>query len=146
MKRVLNILLAIIVIVVGFYFVINFKPPKPSITIENKKVEVIQGSYCWGGLIYGQCVDKISPPDMILHKKLKPVVVSPGAKLKIEFNREPHENSLYLSVWMDNDELEDVLLKDNTYLVSKEKGIYVYSVSAHWKKGSSSYNFLVEVK
>ncbi|WP_274308675.1 hypothetical protein [Solibacillus daqui] len=83
---------------------------------------------------------------MILHKKLKPVVVSPGAKLKIEFNRELQENSLYLSVWMDNDELEGVLLKDNTYLVSKENGIYVYSVSAHWEKGSSSYNFLVEVK
>ncbi|WP_155594030.1 hypothetical protein [Lysinibacillus cavernae] len=146
MKKVLISLLAVVGLVVGVYFVFNLKPPKPTITIENNTVEVAQGSYCWGGLINGQCIDKISPPDIIKHQHLKPVVVSPRAELKIEFNREPQENTIGAYIWFSNDEMKKVLLNNNIFLVPKEKGVYIYSVSAHWKKGSSSYAFVIEVK
>ena len=70
MKKVLISLIAVVVLVVGIYFVFNLKPPKPTITIENNTVEVAQGSYCWGGLINVQCVDMIPPPDIIKHQEL----------------------------------------------------------------------------
>ena len=148
MKKVLISFLVVVVVVLvfGINFVFNLKPPKPTITIENNTVEVAQGSYCWRGLINAQCVDMISPPDIIKHHGLKPVVVSPGAELKIEFNRKPQENTLAASIWFNNDEVENVSLNDNVLLVPKEKGIYIYSVSAHWEKGSSSYAFVIEVK
>lgn len=142
MKKVLISLLAVVVLVAGIYFVFNLKPPKPIITIENNTVEVAQGSYCWGG----QCVDMISPPDIIKHHELKPVAVSPEAELKIEFNRKPQENTLVASIWFSSDEVENAPLNDNVLLVPKERGIYIYSVSAHWEKGSSSYAFVIEVK
>ncbi|MFJ7737628.1 hypothetical protein ACIQ2D_15040 [Lysinibacillus sp. NPDC097287] len=146
MKKVLISLLAVIVLVVGIYFVFNLKLPKPIITIENNTVEVAQSSYCWRGLINARCVDMISPPGIIEHQELKPVVVSPGAELKIEFNRKPQENTLGAYIWFSNDEVENVPLNDNVLVVPKEKGVYIYSVSAHWKKGSSSYAFVIEVK
>ena len=37
-------------------------------------------------------------------------------------------------------------LNENVLLVPKEKGVYIYSVSANWEKGSSSYVFVIEVK
>ncbi|MCY9550067.1 hypothetical protein [Lysinibacillus xylanilyticus] len=146
MKKVLISLLAVVVLVGGINIVFNLKPPKPTITIEKNTVEVTQGSFCWNGLINVQCVDKISPPDLIKQQDLKPVVVSPGAELKIEFNRKPLENTLGASIWFNKNEMENVPLNDNALLVPKEKGVYIYSVSAHWKKGSSSYNFVIEVK
>ncbi len=146
MKKVLISLLAVVVLVGGIYFAFNLKPPKPIITIENKTVEVAQGSYCWHGLINVQCVDKISPPDIIKHYELKPVVVSPGAELKIEFKRKPLENTLNASTWFSNNEIENAPLNENVLLVPKEKGVYIYSVSAYWEKGSSSYVFVIEVK
>ncbi len=146
MKRVLISLLIVVVLVGGIYFVCNIKPPKPTITIENNIVEVAQGSYCWGGLFNVQCVDKISPPNIIKHQKLKPVVVSPGAELKIEFNRKPLEKTMSASIWFNKNKMEYVRLYDNVLIVPKEKGVYIYSVSAHWEKGSSSYVFVIEVK
>ena len=146
MKKVLIFLLVAVVLVGGVYAVINLKPPKPIITIENKTVEVAQGSYCWRGLINGQCVDMISPPDIINHHELKPVRVSPGAELKIDFNRKPLENSLNASIWFSNDKIENVPLNDNVLLVPKETGVYIYNVSAHWEKGSAGYVFVIEVK
>lgn len=145
MKKVLISFLVLVVLVFGINFVFNLKPPKPTITIENNTVEVAQGSYCWRGFIT-QCVDMISPPDIFKHHELKPVVVSPGAELKIEFNRKPLENTLDASIWFSNDEIENAPLNDNVLLVPKEKGVYIYSVSAHWEKGSSSYAFVIEVK
>ena len=146
MKKVLISLLAVVVLVGGIYFSSNSKPPKPVITIENKTVEVAQGSYCWNGLINAKCVDMISPPDIIKHHELKPVVVSPGTELKIEFKRKPLENTLNASIWFSNDEIENTPLNDNVLLEQKEKGVYIYSVSAYWEKGSSSYVFAIEVK
>ncbi|WP_341321263.1 hypothetical protein NSQ62_16920 [Solibacillus sp. FSL H8-0523] len=146
MKKVLISLLAVVVLVGGIYFVLNLKPPKPVITIENKTVEVAQGSYCWNGLINAQCVDMISPPDMIKHHELKPVVVSPGAELKIKFKRKPLVDTLNASIWFSNDEIENAPLNDNVLVAPKEKGVYIYSVSANWEKGSSGYVFVIEVK
>ncbi|HBJ01589.1 hypothetical protein [Lysinibacillus sp. UBA5990] len=146
MKKVLISLLAVVVLVGGIYFVFTLKPPKPTITIENNTVEVAQGSYCWDRLFNVQCVDKISPPDIIKNQKLKPVVVLPRAELKIEFNRKPLENTLSASIWFNKNEMENVLLNNNVLFMPKEKGVYIYSVSAQWEKGSSSYNFVIEVK
>ncbi|MEK4628465.1 hypothetical protein MKZ17_09685 [Solibacillus sp. FSL R7-0682] len=145
MKKVIISLAAVIMLVGGIYYVVTLKPPKPTITIENNTVEVAQGSYCWNGLITSQCVDMISPPDIIKHQEFKPLIVSPGAELKIKFIQKPLENTLGASIWF-NDEVENVPLNYSILLVPEEKGVYIYSVYAQWKKGRSSYVFVIEVK
>ena len=149
MKNGIRILFAIFLLVAGFYIdegLLNNKPPEPTITVEGKKVEVVQGSYCWSGLFNGRCVDKISPPDLVNFHNIQPVVLSPGAKLNIEFKREPKENTLGVNRWLSNAETENIPLKDNVMLAPKEKGVYVHDVYANWEKGSSSYAFVIEVQ
>lgn len=127
MKKILISLIAVGILASIVYLVSNSKPPKPTITVENKTVEVVQGSYCWQGFMNAQCVDTISPPELIQHYEMKPVVVSPGAALNVKFNRKP--NTLSVSIWENEN--------DSGLLAPKEKGIYIYTVSASWKKGSS---------
>ena len=58
MKRAVNTLIVLVVLSVGIYFVIglfNNNPPEPTITVDEKKLEVARGSYCWNGLIKSIC-------------------------------------------------------------------------------------------
>jgi hypothetical protein len=149
MKKYLGTLIILITLGIGGYFVIglfNVKPPSPSITVEDKKVEVAQGSHCWDGLINAGCVDMTSPPELIKFHELKPVVVSPESELKIEFKNTPQENTLNVNQWLTNEKTENVQVKDNRIVLPKEKGVYAYDVSARWEKGDSSYAFVVEIR
>lgn len=149
MKKFLFILVAIVGVAVGIYFVVgllNSSPPKPIITVEGKKVEVAQGSYCWKGLINAMCVDTASPNEIVKFKNLKPVVVSAQSLLKIEYKKEPIENTLGVNGWINNEESESVPINKNVIQLPKEKGKYVYNVFAHWDNGDSNYVFVVEVR
>ncbi|MCH1627114.1 hypothetical protein [Fredinandcohnia quinoae] len=149
MKKSIITLIALIVLAVGIYFVIGLfyvKPPTPILTVEDKKVEGIQGSYCWDGLLYSVCADTSSPPEMIKNQDLKPIVVSSQSNLKIEYKNKPQENAVKVNQWLTNGNTKDVPINDNAIQLPKEKGVFVYDVSARWEKGSSSYAFVVEVK
>lgn len=92
------------------------------------------------------CADMPSPPELIKNQDVKPVVVSPYSQLKIDFKEEPTEDTMIVSRWISNEVSKNVLLNDNVILVPKEKGVYVYGVSAGWEKGSSGYAFTIEVQ
>lgn len=149
MKKSLITIIVLIALAVGVYFVIGLysvKPPSPTITVEDTKIEVAQGSYCWDGILNSVCADMTSPPEIIKHHELKPVVVLPESELKIEFKSKPQENTINVNKWLTNEKTEDVQIKDNMVILPKDKGIYVYDVSARWEKGDSSYAFVIEVK
>ncbi|OIK14116.1 hypothetical protein [Bacillus sp. MUM 13] len=149
MKKTLITIIVLIVLAVGIFFVIGLfsvKPPSPTITVKDKKVEAIQGSYCWRGLLNSICADTSSPPEIIKNQDIKPIVVSPQSKLKIEFKNKPQEDTLNVTQWRTNEKTENVSINDNAILLPKEKGIYVYDVYARWEKGNSSYAFVIEVK
>ncbi len=136
-------------LVFGIYFVIgqfNDKPPSPILTVGEKKIEVLQGSYCWEGLFNGVCADTASPPELIKYREMKPTVVSPESEIKIEFKTKPNKNSVEVSQWFQNGRTENVPLKDNIIVVPKEEGIYIYGIFARWSKGDSSYAFVIEVR
>lgn len=145
MKKLLIATLVVVIFICTIIFFSN-SPPKLTITTESKEIEVVQGSYCWKGLIQGECIDKISPTDLIKQHELKPTIVSFDEKIKLKFKRKPIENTLNAAIFFNNDEIEKVPLDGNILTVRKEKGIYIYSISANWEKGSSSYIFIIEVK
>lgn len=149
MKKFSITLLVLIVLAFGIYFVIglfNAKPPSPIITVEEKKIEVAQGSYCWDGLYNSICVDTLSPPMLIDHHEIKPVIISPKSELKIEFKKEPNKNTLGVNRWLNDNEVKNISLSNNVLIAPKEKGVYVYDVHARWEKGDSSYAFVIEVR
>ena len=107
---------------------------------------MVQGSYCWDGLLNSICADTSSPPELVKNQRLKPVVVSPESEIKIEFKIEPNENTLGVNNWISDNEVEEVSLCNNVLIAPKEKGVFVYDVHASWEKGSSSYSFIIEVQ
>lgn len=149
MRKWLIFLLVLTMLGIGIYFAVqqcNAKPPSPTITVGDKEVAVAQGSYCWNGFLNSICADTISPLEMMKHQELKPVVVSPKSQLKIKFKNKPKENTLRVNRWLSNEEIENVPLNDNILTIPKEKGVYIYDISARWEKGDSSYAFAIEVR
>ncbi|WP_233208668.1 hypothetical protein [Planomicrobium sp. MB-3u-38] len=149
LKKFFITLLILVGLGFGIYFVVglfNPTPPSPTITVDEKELDVARGSYCWEGLFNATCADTIPPPELIQHHKIEPVIVSSESELKIEFEKEPNENTVGVTRWLSNNEVEGVSLNNNVLIVPKEKGIYIYDVHASWDKGSSSYAFIIEVK
>ena len=149
MKRAAYIIIVIVALAIGAYVFMNVwhsKPPRPMITADGKHVKAEQGTYCWAGFIKGECVDMISPPEIIAEHSTKPVKVSPGAEVKIEFAYKPDKHTLGANQWINRNESEGVSVHDNVFKIPKEKGVYIYDVHAAWDEGSSSYVFVIEVE
>jgi hypothetical protein len=145
MRKFLVFLLAVsTLIVVGCSKIVEQSPPLPIITAGGEEIEVAQGSYCWSGPNNSSCVDMISPPEIIKHQGIQPVIVSPESEVKIQFHEEPKESGG--SRWLSNENTESVPIRDNVFLLPKEKGVYVYDIFGHWEQGSASYVFVVEVR
>lgn len=61
---------------------LNTRPQKPVVLSANKLVPTVQGTYCWRNIINNECVDKISPPEIIANKKLFRFLFHHKVKLK----------------------------------------------------------------
>ncbi|MGE8006015.1 hypothetical protein [Lysinibacillus sp. NPDC093216] len=146
--RSLKIKIISMLFIIAFIWMImlhNAGPPKPVVLTEGKEVPTVQGTYCWKNIINNECVDKISPPEIIANNKIVPFSVSPQSEIKISFKKPPIDG-IEVDKWLSNDEIELVKVKDNVFSVPKEKGTYIYSISGRWDKGGSSYIFAIEVK
>lgn len=129
-----------------FGLVNSSKPPSPTITVGETQIPSAQGTYCWSGFINSICEDMISPPGIIAHHDLKPVVVSPEAQLKIDYKNKPKKDTLGANIWLSNEKAEPVKLSGNTLAAPRKKGVYIYDIHAIWEKGDSSHAFIIEVR
>lgn len=149
MKKVIISIIILICLAIGAYFAagpFSFKPPAPIITVGEKKLEAVQGSYCWEMLFENVCADTPSPPELIKDQGVEAAVVAPQSEIHIQFKKEPHKNSIGANLWLENGEIAGVQLNDNVIIAPKEEGIYVYDVYASWDQGSSSFAFVIEVR
>lgn len=149
MKKYIAILLIVgIIASAGYWFIVqlSLKPPIPIITTGQQQLEVARGSYCWSSFLTSECVDTISPPELLEHEGISPTVVSPASEIQITFKREPKKESVGVNVWLDGGDAESVALTNNTFIAPKEKGIYIYYMFARWDKGDASYAFAIEVQ
>ncbi|NOU64873.1 hypothetical protein GC096_12625 [Paenibacillus sp. LMG 31461] len=150
MKKRLTIFFVAAVVLIGFYFISELfrsEPPKPTITAGGKKIAFAQGSNCWSGLFSGVCSDMPAPHELTKYAGLNPVVVSPESQITIKFRIKPKKNSLGVQLWTNNEGTSEIVqLKNQILTVPKEKGVYIYGISANWRKGSSMYFFVIEVR
>lgn len=117
-------------------------PPMPNVTAGYKQVTVVRGSSCWASNGTGQCVDMVSPKELL--KNVEPTVAASGSKVKIDFEYSPIE--LTITLWTVKGVKAITLEPENTFVLPPEKGTYIYSVFAKWKEGTSDFVFTVEVR
>ncbi|MGE7842564.1 hypothetical protein ACQKNX_17355 [Lysinibacillus sp. NPDC093712] len=120
-------------------------PPKPIVSAEGETITLVQGSYCWNKIIGFQCVDKIPPPDILEIKKITPFPVAPNSEIKIRFKKPPIDE-IEVEKWLSNSESPLVKVEGDVFSAPQEKGIYIYTISGRWDKGSSSFVFSIRVK
>lgn len=146
MKNVKIIMSILFIVILGILAIfLTSGPPKPIVTVEGTKITLVQGSYCWKRIAGTGCVDKISPPELLENKKITPVPVSPNSEIKIKFTKPPIDE-IEVEYWLNNSESPLVTVEDDAFTAPKEEGIYIYSVSGRWAKGSSSFIFSIRVK
>ncbi len=136
-----GLVVGVIIIFAGLF---STSPPKPKVSVEGKLISIptTQGSYCWDGLMSAQCMDTVAPPELVEDSA---VIVPAGAKITIDFRREPQEGSLGASLWTTTD-LEEAQLDGNILTVPEAPGTYIYSIHASWDRGSGSFAFKVKVQ
>lgn len=147
MKRGIPIIIVLLVIIGGvFIFNIfkNAKPPIPEIYADNQSISATQGSYCWEGIMYAQCVDMVYSLEEIA--KHPSTIVSPNEKIRITFRNEPIKDTLLVHQQYPEKNASEIKLEKGIFTAPKEKGIYVYTISANWDRGSGGFFFNIEVK
>ncbi|MDR6549889.1 hypothetical protein [Paenibacillus qinlingensis] len=152
MKKRLTLMIVIVAFFLGAYLIsdlFRMEPPRPTIMAGKTKINFAQGSYCWSGFGKGTCSDMPSPPDIVKYQNLIPEVVPAQSPIKITFRNKPKRDTLGAMKWTSANAtgtFEGVQVKNSELIVPKEKGVYTYSIYANWRRGSSSYIFVIEVK
>ncbi|MCF6139629.1 hypothetical protein [Pseudalkalibacillus berkeleyi] len=118
------------------------KPPKATITIEDKEVSYKEGSYCWSTSYKGVCADTGGAEE--LTEDTPPLVVSKSGNMQISYEQDP--SSLHVMVLKDG--AEHQTFKDQYELkIPEEPGTYVYGVFAKWEnQGDSFIAYKIKVK
>lgn len=139
------IFISLIVTAILIFEPFRSEPPTPSVTIGNVGIPTTQGSFCWEGPISSQCVDKIYTSPLEMAAEHKPTVVPSNEEVTIKFKESPL-GKLVVTQWIDEDNTTSITVKNDKIKVPKEKGVYVYYVTANWEKGRGHYAFSIEVK
>ena len=116
----------------------------PIIKAGSINIASTEGSYCWNGLLYAQCVDKIYESTLDQADNFKPKVVTANEEITIKFRKKPSEPIEVFSISKGNN--EKVPFINNKFQAPIETGIYYYYITTSWKQGSGNYGFSIQVK
>lgn len=119
------------------------RPPMLTIKAGKQEVHVERGGYSWRFLAGHVIADSPGPSDMVKIDE-DAAVLPPGTELKLSFGSNPKK--MVLSQWEGRDEISQVELKSKTFKLPAEKGTYLYSIHAEWRKGNALYAFAVKVQ
>lgn len=114
--------------------------PVMRVVVGNIEVPIVTGTHCWTG----GCADYLPIVSLLKVKGIEPTVVPKGANLRVSFDYRPISAVIHLS----GQPAQLILLSNNEINLNlwKDPGIYVYTVSAHWKEGDVDFGFQVQVE
>jgi len=118
------------------------KPPMPSLSVNDQKIDYEPGSYFSKSLVKTVHSDAAAPPFLVKDKE--PQTVAPEATLSIKFSKKPKK--IVISEWKDDKEINPTEIKNKTFQLPKEKGTYIYSIRSEWSNRSGTYAFVVKVE
>ncbi|WP_440602474.1 hypothetical protein [Bacillus sp. GB_SG_008] len=114
--------------------------PKMSVKVNEKPLEVYQGSYCWGT----KCVDTIGPEQIAA--KHTPAVVRKGSEAVFSVKSKRKQKSIDVTMLRNGVAVPVVLNKNNTIPLPSEPGTYVYHIGVFWEQGDAGYIFQVKLE
>ncbi|MGO1059183.1 hypothetical protein ACTL32_08660 [Planococcus sp. FY231025] len=145
-KLYISLILILMAIAIVVFEPFRSEPPTPEVTINGEKIPTTQGSFCWGGIMFAQCVDFIYTSPLDMAQKHVPTKVFPDEKIEIDFDKEPLSESMKVEQWIDENNIKNIVLKNDSITIPEEKGVYVYHIQSRWKQGDGNYAFSIEVK
>ncbi len=141
--------LVLLIVVVGLVLYVEpFRgsPPEPDVSVNGRNIGVTSGSSCWHSLLNSKCIDLSDTTPLDMAADQTPTVVKPGQKIEVAFNDGPAPERIQTEQWLKDVRTKTVQLKNEDLTVPTEKGLYIYHVSAWWKKGDGNVAFSVQVK
>ncbi|WP_341202470.1 hypothetical protein [Planomicrobium okeanokoites] len=140
------VIFAVLILAILIIEPFRMEPPTPNVTVNGKEIPTTQGSYCWRGIIISQCVDFIHTTPLDMAKEHNPTLISPQEKIGVDFRKEPLSGTLVIEQWIDENNIKEIELINDSISTPQEKGIYVYHIKALWKEGDGNYAFSVVVE
>ena len=74
---------------------------------------------------------------------MEATIVSKGAEVKVSIESEPE---LTVFMWTDKGKEKKIAMKENSFNVVSDQGVYVYEIVATWEQGYRSYVLKIEVQ
>lgn len=119
------------------------KPPSLTIYVGEETVKPLLGTYSWSidnedGTESVIQADSFAPPELV--KNNNPMQVTADKNVELEFAKQP--DSYAVRIW-DND---NNVISTSGKVVLSGKGKVIYEVLAHWKQGTASYVFSLNIE
>ena len=115
------------------------------VEIENVIHPLAKGGYSWTEKSsFGErtvMTDHASPNQQA--EKMEAILVAEGAEVKVSIEDQP---DLTVFTWTDKGKESEITVKNDTFHVASEPGVYVYEIVATWKQGYRSYVLKVEIQ
>ncbi len=119
----------------------ELEPPKPSLTVDGKEIDYKIGTYSWSENGRAVDADAIAPPDLVEEMDFN--VVPSKSKMLINFGYQP--SGIEAGIWK-NDDVNFERVTNNTIILPKEAGSFIYVIHASWEEGDAIYAFPIKVK
>lgn len=106
---------------------------KPTVKINGRPITVVHGNP-W-------------EPEFI--KNVDPVVVPPGAQVRINFIDRTRADQILVRQWYKGNEITKRLPEDRTFLLPQQEGTYVYKIEAKFSEVDESadvHTFVVNIQ
>lgn len=145
-KSSVFIVIGILIIVLIIFKPFRLEPPTPKISAAETQIPTTQGSYCWDGFLFAQCVDTIHTTPIDMTESHTPTRVSKNEKIAIEFPIGYQPKTLKLEQWLDENNSKVIEINSGKINAPNESGIYAYHIIADWNQGDGNYAFLIEVE
>ena len=115
--------------------------------VEIEKVihTLVKGGFSWTEKIsFGErtvMTDHLSPDQQA--ENMEAIIVAKGAEVKVSIEDKP---DLAVFSWTDKGKESEITIKNDSFHVASEPGVYVYEIVATWKQGHQSYVLKVKVQ
>jgi hypothetical protein len=111
------------------------------VTINNEKIEPMQGSFCWSEWGKGLCADTAGPLE--LAEEMAPFVAEKGETVNLEFEKKPTAVSVYQ---VETDEPIRQSASLDSFQLPQQEGTYIFDIVADWRQGDVSYVIKIAIE
>ena len=116
-----------------------------NVEIDHVLYPLAKGGYTWTEKSsFGEKIittDHASPNQQA--EGMEAIIVSKGAQVKVSIESEP---DLTVFMWTDKGKDKKIAMKQNSFNVVFDQGVYVYEIVATWEQGYRSYVLKIEVQ